>query len=276
MKKAIIAALFLTAGNPRLSLHREIPSLEYARKIQSEANGPESSNPNLKYVGASADYHPPQVANHSSDRNSVKMQQVMARQGAIDFRSPNESPSLWRPGRSQAGLFKDFRAWKPMDLLTIVVQEVTEGRKEADTNVLTNSVFQGAISRLLGLEDTLASRNTQVVPTALLDATANSLYQGEGETIRRGSLTGTISAMVVEVLPSGILRVEGKKIISVNNEEQTMVISGLVRSRDINSDNEVDSSKIANMRIDYFGSGLVSEAQSPGWLGRIFLKLWPF
>ena len=82
--------------------------------------------------------------------------------------------------------------------------------------------------------------------------------------------------MVVEVLPGGILRVEGEKIISVNQEEQVMVISGLIRPRDINSKNEIDSSKVANVRIDYYGRGIVGEAQKGGWLGRIVREVWPF
>ena len=71
------------------------------------------------------------------------------------------------------------------------------------------------------------------------------------------------------------MRVAGKKIVAVNNEEQTIVISGLVRPRDISSSNEVMSSQIANMRIDYFGQGVISEKQSPGWLLRVLDKLWP-
>jgi flagellar L-ring protein precursor FlgH len=82
--------------------------------------------------------------------------------------------------------------------------------------------------------------------------------------------------MVAEVLPSGVLRIEGQKIISVNNEEQVMVISGLVRPRDINSENQIDSSRLANMRIDYYGSGIVGEAQRGAWLSRLMRTLWPF
>ena len=78
------------------------------------------------------------------------------------------------------------------------------------------------------------------------------------------------------MLPSGLLRIEGEKIISVNNEDQVMVISGLVRQRDINSNNEVASGSIAQMRIDYFGKGVVAETQIGGWLGRILRIIWPF
>jgi flagellar L-ring protein precursor FlgH len=82
--------------------------------------------------------------------------------------------------------------------------------------------------------------------------------------------------MVVEVLPNGILRIEGEKITSVNQEEQIIVISGLVRPFDIGPNNEVDSSRIANMRIDFYGKGTVSESQHGGWLGRTLRTLWPF
>ena len=82
--------------------------------------------------------------------------------------------------------------------------------------------------------------------------------------------------MVAEVLPSGILRIEGTKIISVNNEEQIMVLTGLIRPRDITSDNEVDSTRVANMRIDYYGRGDIGDAQRQGWLGQLVRKVWPF
>ena len=85
-----------------------------------------------------------------------------------------------------------------------------------------------------------------------------------------------MSAVVAEVLPSGLLRIEGEKIISVNNEEQVMVITGLVRPRDITSDNEVQSTKIAQVRVDYYGKGTVGEAQYGGWFARLLRIIWPF
>ena len=101
-------------------------------------------------------------------------------------------------------------------------------------------------------------------------------FKGEGETNRKDTLKGTISAVVAEVLPSGLMRIEGEKIVSVNAEEQIMKISGLVRPRDVNSNNEVLSSKIANVRIDYYGRGTVDEAQYGGWAARILHRVWPF
>ncbi len=85
-----------------------------------------------------------------------------------------------------------------------------------------------------------------------------------------------ISAMVMEVLPTGLLRVEGEKIVSVNAEEQIIKISGIVRPKDVNSYNEIDSSKLGNMRVDYYGQGVLQDVQEPGWGTRFLTKLWPF
>ena len=101
-------------------------------------------------------------------------------------------------------------------------------------------------------------------------------YKGSGDTTRKNTLTAKISAMVMEVLPTGLLRVEGEKIVSVNAEEQIIKISGIVRPKDVNSYNEIDSSKLGNMRVDYYGQGVLQDVQEPGWGTRFLTKLWPF
>ncbi len=118
--------------------------------------------------------------------------------------------------------------------------------------------------------------NPGIDTSTLVNTNVQNEFTGEGETTREGSLEARIAAIVVEVLPNGVLRVEGEKILAVNNEEQVMVISGLVRVRDLGSNNEVVSSKIANLRIDYFGKGVVGESQYAGWLGRVISSIWPF
>jgi flagellar L-ring protein FlgH len=173
-------------------------------------------------------------------------------------------------------IYHDYRAWQPMDLLTVVIQENAQGNKQANTRVVRESTFEAAISRLLGIERSIADRNTQLDPTALVSAETEAELVGQGQTQRQDKLTGTISVMVAEVLPSGILRVEGEKIITVNGEEQNMVLSGLVRTRDISSNNEVVSNKVANMRIDYYGKGALGDTQEHGWLTNILFKIWPF
>jgi flagellar L-ring protein precursor FlgH len=163
-----------------------------------------------------------------------------------------------------------------LDLLTIVVTENASGAKSADTEVKSESSIQAAITNLLGFEQDAVNAKMTLDPSALVNASTTNDFKGEGETNRTGSLKAKMSAMVVEVLPGGILRIEGEKIVSVNNEEEVMRISGLVRPRDVTSINEVDSSKIANLRIDYFGKGDVAEYQRAGWGARLIRNLWPF
>lgn len=201
--------------------------------------------------------------------------------GPLTLGDPGVTASLWQESRSSANLFHDTRAWQPMDVLTIVVSEQAEGKNNANTEIKEKSTVEAAIENLLGIETDLEklgnriSTGTATANPAISASTQND-FKGEGKTDRKGSLKGRISAMVVEVLPSGVLRIEGEKIVSVNSEQQIMKISGLVRTRDVSADNEVDSSRIAQLRVDYYGEGTVGEAQNGGWLGRVLRKVWPF
>lgn len=196
--------------------------------------------------------------------------------GPLALGDPGLSASLWRETRSGNNLYRDHRAFQAMDLLTIIVTESSEGNTDADTEIKSKSSVFASIADFLGVMQSIQDDNPNVNPDQLIKAETQNDFKGEGETNRRGSLSARISAMVVEVLPSGILRVEGEKIVSVNNEEQVMVISGLVRPYDLNWNNEVDSSRVANMRIDFYGKGTVGEAQYGGWMSRLMRTLWPF
>jgi flagellar L-ring protein precursor FlgH len=196
--------------------------------------------------------------------------------GPLELGDPGVGASLWRETRMGNEVYRDFRAWQPMDLLTIVINEISIGRHDADTEVKSKSEYFAAIENFLGLEEQTLQWNHPPDLSSLIKAQTKDDFKGEGQTNRQAQLTARMSAVVAEVLPSGLLRIEGEKIISVNNEEQVMVISGLVRPRDITSDNEVLSTKIAQMRIDYYGKGTVGEAQYGGWLGRVLRIIWPF
>ena len=189
---------------------------------------------------------------------------------------PGVTASLWRESQSGNEPLRDFRAWQAMDLVTIIVTEQSLGRHLANTEVKSKSQYLAAIENLLGLEAQPASWARPADVTSLLKASTQNDFQGQGLTIRQAELTARISAVVAEVLPSGLLRIEGEKILAVNNEEQIMGISGLVRQRDINSNNEVNASQIAQVRIDFYGKGTLGEAQYGGWLSRLLRIIWPF
>jgi flagellar L-ring protein FlgH len=187
------------------------------------------------------------------------------------------NPSLWPDEAQGASMFRDMRAFQAMDIITILINESSKGQKKAETDTESKFSLSAAISNLFGVETKdWAANNTALDPSNLINATTNSKFEGDGETTREGRLTGRISAVIMEALPNGLLRVEGTKIVAVNSEEEIMVISGLIRPRDIDARNQVDSSRIANMRIDFYGRGLIAENQEPGWLSRILRRVWPF
>jgi flagellar L-ring protein precursor FlgH len=203
----------------------------------------------------------------------------IAYRSPLDLGDPGATASLWRENRG-ISLMRDIRAFAPMDLISILIIEDTEARSQADTKLSKNSSFEAAITSLLGLDSKIEDSNNSTTSPLSLDnaigTETSSEFNGKGETNRRGRLRGTVSAMVAEVLPSGILRIEGEKIISTNGEEEVMTISGLVRPEDVNTMNEIDSRKIANMRIDYSGRGTVGRQQSPGWAIALLDAIWPF
>ncbi|MCB0321656.1 MAG: flagellar basal body L-ring protein FlgH [Bdellovibrionales bacterium] len=196
--------------------------------------------------------------------------------GPLHVGEPGASASLWRSSGPESRLFRDHRAFQAMDLITIVVAEDAEGKKEADTATKKDSSLLMGIANLFNFENDIVAKNPGIDTSSIVSTNVENEFTGEGETTRKGTLRARIAAMVVEVFPNGVLRIEGEKVIAVNNEEQVMIISGLVRPRDVTSENEVMSTKVANLRVDYFGKGVVGEVQSAGWLGRFLSSLWPF
>ncbi len=185
--------------------------------------------------------------------------------------------SLWPDDTQGGSIFTDDRAFQAMDVITIVVEENTIGKKKAQTRADSEYTLLAGITNLFGLETkSWEANNTGLNPAQLINAQTKANYNGDAKTERSGSLTGRLSAVVLEVLPNGLLRIEGTKIVSINSEEEIMVLSGLVRTRDIDSLNQIISSRVANMRIDFYGQGVVGEKQTPGWGARLFEWVWPF
>lgn len=186
------------------------------------------------------------------------------------------NPSLWPDENRGAFLFRDFRAFEAMDIISVLINERSEGIKRADTEAKAKFSLVAALTNFFGFETAWKSNNEGFDPTAVVSATTEQNFRGQGLTSRLGQLRAQVSAVIMEVLPNGLMRIEGSKIVAVNAEEEVMVISGLVRQRDITALNQVDSNAVANMRIDFYGRGSLGEVQSEGWLGRLFRRFYPF
>ena len=196
----------------------------------------------------------------------------------IEPQGPKDG-SLFREDRG-ATLVSDFRARHVGDVVTIILQENMKGAKDVKTSTSKQSDFNFGLSGIFGFDfkKRMGNRypNDTIDPAKAFGGTVKDSFDGSGKTSRDASLTGTISARVINVLPGGNLLIRGTRALKINNETQYLTITGVVRPTDIQPDNTVSSTKIADARIDYSGAGVLAEKQSPGWLARMLGLFLPF
>ena len=168
------------------------------------------------------------------------------------------------------GLGSDSRARRVNDLISVRVEEniTASGTADASTSKATNT--SNSITGLLGLTKFLPSA---IDPTALANTKSDNGFKGSGATNRAGTLSALMTARVAEVLPSGDLVVEGVREIGINGDRQMVVLTGVVRAVDVGPTNMVSSTQIGQLRIQYFGQGLIKDSLNPGWLLRILNKV---
>jgi flagellar L-ring protein FlgH len=181
--------------------------------------------------------------------------------------------SLWRNG--SRSFFKDQRAHQLGDLLTVTINITDQANFANETQRNLTGSEGSAITDFLGAK-TLGAQATKVLPGNLLQANGTSQYDGKGSIQRQETLTTNIAAVVTQVLPNGNLVVEGKQEIRVNSEMRELIVAGIVRPEDIQSDNTIDSTKIAQGRISYGGRGQITDIQQPRYGQQVMDVLLPF
>jgi flagellar L-ring protein precursor FlgH len=192
-----------------------------------------------------------------------------------DQKSANVSDgSLWQEGRPASMLFTDARALRTNDLLVINVEEIASATRSANTDLDRQSSSSAKIDAFLGLMSKLGKAGLD--PTLAVGGSSQSSFRGEGKSDRSEYLTATVPALVRKVLPNGNLFVEGHRVVLVNAEEQHFYISGVVRPIDIDQQNSVKSSMIADAEIEFVGAGDLTDNQKQGFLARYLGWLWPF
>jgi flagellar L-ring protein precursor FlgH len=185
--------------------------------------------------------------------------------------------SLWRPELAGNYAFVDVRAHFPGDLLTVVVAEQSKGSKDATTDTSAESSISASVEDFFGIPAAAVKILPKGFnPESVVKASTARSSTGQGETKRNGSLTASITVRVVAVDQAGNLRVQGDKVITVNREEQYIVLTGTVRPEDIAADNSVLSSRLADAHIDYYGKGTVGDKQRTPLVHRLFDWIWPF
>jgi flagellar L-ring protein precursor FlgH len=174
------------------------------------------------------------------------------------------------PASWMNSLMSDMRARHVNDLLTVRVVESISASGTADSSLDKASSAAIAVPNLFGVEKKVPSAIEMANLAAAKTATG---FKGAGTTNRASDLTAMITARVAEVLPNGDLVIEGVREIEINGDHQVVVLSGVVRAADIQPDNSVRSSSLGQLRVRYFGRGLMKDSLSPGWLIRALNKV---
>lgn len=181
--------------------------------------------------------------------------------------------SLWHEGRPASMLFTDARALRANDLVVIKIEEVADARRSANTDIDRSSESSAEINAFLGM---LAKAGLDGADAAKLGGSSKASFSGQGKTGRTEYLSATVPAVVRQVLPNGNLFIEGHRVILVNAEEQHFYISGVVRPIDIDQENSVKSSMVADAEIEFVGRGVLTDNQKQGWFSRFLGWVWPF
>jgi len=164
-------------------------------------------------------------------------------------------------------LISDSRAFRVGDVVTVALQETTQASKKAGTSFNKGSSVGVKAANVLG----------KTLPKTGIDLSADRNFAGDSTSTQQNALSGAITVIVQEVLPNGLLRVQGEKTLTLNQGEEFVRLRGYLRAADIDPTTRSSSLRIANAQIAYSGQGTLAEANTPGWLTRFFVGPWmPF
>lgn len=184
---------------------------------------------------------------------------------------PTPTGSIYQAGQNVA-LFEDLKARQVGDIVTVILAESTNAAKSSDTSLdknnsttITNPVLAGQV-RTIGGDNNLG-----------FDLSSGSAFGGESESNQSNSLQGSITVTVAKILPGGNFYVQGEKWVKLNQGDEYIRLRGIIRPVDISANNTILSTKVADARISYSGTGATAEVNMVGWLSRFFMSpLWPF
>jgi flagellar L-ring protein precursor FlgH len=178
--------------------------------------------------------------------------------------------SIWQTSDRNT-LFLDNKARNIGDIVIVRIAERAQALNNSETNLERKSTDDVDLGGMFGVTDAIRRAGVQMTDSANMQS--NHKHDGKGKTRRDGNLAATVSCAVTEVLLNGNLRIEGRKDITVNDENQFIMLSGIVRPEDISSDNSIRSEQVADARIEYSGDGIVNDQQRPSWLSQFFTTI---
>ena len=172
------------------------------------------------------------------------------------------SDSLWSENSSSP--YSTQKKYNVGDIINVLIFESTSAINEAGTQTNVKDQLGGRFNYTIqGLYSKSSSKNRA-------DFDVENRYKGIGKTSRTSNVQARVASTVKEILPGGRLRIEGIHIVDVNREKQTILITGIIRSKDITMGNTIFSYEVAEAEVIVKGTGVVAEAEQPGWLSRFF------
>lgn len=213
----------------------------------------------------------------------------------IQAPSPVNNPgSLYSQAAQPQYLYEDNRARRIGDIVMINVSEKSNAKNKSKTKSngsnTTNMTVQNYFNdseidpvpgsrqlQKIGIDPAgVLGMKGRVGTTPIVNTSRDNQFDSDGETSRESTVTYTIGCRVVNILPGGVMQVEGARQVRVNDDTQIMVVRGLLRPMDVGPDNTVPSTALAEAQIDMFGTGVLADRQKPGWLSRVLDNIWPF
>jgi flagellar L-ring protein FlgH len=226
-----------------------------------------SSIDRLKQIGEQPPLSP--VDNPTTKPGYKPVQMPMPTPQAVTY-NPN---SLWRSG--SRAFFKDQRAHQVGDILTVKVNINDTAQFQDETQRSRTTTEDSAITNFIGA-NTISNPAKAILPGSLLQSDGNSAVDGKGSINRTESLMTNVAAVVTQCLPNGNFVIEGKQEIRVNFEIRELVVAGVVRPEDIDSDNSIDLPKIAEARVAYGGRGQLMDFQQAPYGQQVMDVILPF
>ncbi len=197
--------------------------------------------------------------------------QLLSAVASLTLALPAWAGSLWADGTGDRSMYADRKAARSGDILTILVSESIAAQSSQSKKSNRDSSITDAVQSFLYPTTGL---HKGALPSISLSGKA--AYDGGGDVSNNQSLVSRAAVLVTDVLPNGNLVIEGVRVVTFSGETQYVVLHGLVRADDVASDNTVQSSNIAEARVEFVSEGSLTDAQKRGWLAKVYEKLRPF
>jgi flagellar L-ring protein precursor FlgH len=166
-------------------------------------------------------------------------------------------------------IYSDSKAHRVGDIISVILSESTQAQKNAKTELKKEN--SATLDPIIGLGGAAVNFKNDAIQFGF---NQGSDFSGDSKTNQGNSLSGNISVHVLRVLPNGNLMIRGEKWMTLNNGDEYIRLTGVIRAQDISARNTITSSKIANARIQYAGTGTFADMQEQGWLSSFFSSSW--